>query len=173
MLDVLDRSVKGLSYDPPASEETRHRHPPTDGSGVLPDRSLQHHTIKRYLRYAVVLFAWRCVTKLASLSYSTRSPMMLNNELYRPPSLTFMLAVSAQLRLCVTSYILFYGMPAQQRTAQDGPNSYVPGGALHAPALRVGRIERGRLILDAVPCEDVEILEEHRDTFLLVNKNLK
>jgi hypothetical protein len=123
----------------PVKKPARHHQPPTDGSGVLPGQSLQHHTIKRHIRYAVVLFAWRCVIKLASLSYSTRYPTMLDNELCRPPpSLTFMIAVSARLRLCVPSYALFYGMPAQKRTAQDGPNSYVPGGALHAPALRVG-----------------------------------
>ncbi len=58
-------------------------------------------------------------------------------------SLTLMLAISARLRLCVPSYVLFYGMPAQKRTAQDGPNSYVLGGALHAPALRV-RADRAR-----------------------------
>ncbi len=129
----------------PVKKPARHRQPPTDGSGVsLPDLSLRHHTIKRHLRYAVVLFAWRCVVKLASLSYSTRYPTMLDNELYRPPpSLTLMLAISARLRLCVPSYVLFYGMPAQKRTAQDGPNSYVLGGALHAPALRV-RADRAR-----------------------------
>jgi hypothetical protein len=69
----------------PVKKPARHRQPLTDGSGVLPDLSLQHHTIKRHLRFAVVLFAWRCVIKLASLSYSTRNPTMLDNELYSPP----------------------------------------------------------------------------------------
>jgi hypothetical protein len=76
---------KGMSHDPPASEETRQAPPGTHGwvwGTPGPITTASYH--QRHLRFAVVLFAWRCVIKLASLSYSTRYPTMLDNELYRP-----------------------------------------------------------------------------------------
>jgi hypothetical protein len=95
------------------------------------------------------------------------------NELYTRPhapqsSYTSMPVISAWGTLLRPYLELYINMRARDSRRVE----FVVCSGRGAPPADIAeeRIERGKFILDAVPREHVEVLEEHRDNFLSVKK---